>query len=286
MKTIDSTLLAKYQSAAPTIVGYVEIVRTDDTAFRWIALDRDLVISGNTYTAAPGVSFSSLVSSEGFAVDNAEVTVLDNGGPVQRADILAGIWDGATMEFGEVDFKAVTPVKNVLKSGTLGAFVAKRNSFTAEFRDLRQAIQANREMVLQPTCRNKLGIRSGSSHCPVDLDDYTVTGTIDSSASQLSVVDAARSEADDYFGEGTFTFTSGGNAGLTQKIKTYNSTTKTFVFWAGFIFPIAGTETYTATAGCRLRFVEDCIGKFDVGVDFGGEPNKLNPDTLLAEAES
>ena len=283
MKTIDSGLLATYRSSTPTIAVCVTVTRTDAEVFRWIGHDKDVVVSGQTYLAAPGVQLSALVSSEGFAVDNAEITILEDA-DITRADILAGIWDGAEMEIAEIDWKAEAPVKNILKVGKLGNVTPKRGYSTVEFRDLRQAIQGQHATVLQPTCRYRLG----DAKCGISLnesDGLVLSGTVDSSANQHTVTDAARIEADDYFGEGTFTFTSGLNAGLSQKIKTF--TGGVFVFWQQFIYPInVGTDidTYTATAGCRLRFQEDCIAKFDNGINFGGEPNKLNPDTLSAPA--
>lgn len=277
MKSIAAPLLATYQSSTPTIAVCVQVTRTDGQVFRWIGHDRDLTIAGDLYLSAPGVQMSSLVSTEGFAVDNSEITILEDA-DITRADILAGIWDGAEMEIAEVDWAAATPVRNVLKVGTLGNVTPKRGHSTVEFRDLRQAMQAARETVLQPNCRYRLG----DAKCTVVLaesDGFTVSGTVDSSASAYSVTDAARTEAADWFGDGTFTFTSGLNAGLSQKVKTFAS--GVFTFWQQFVYPI-GLDAYTATVGCRLRFQEDCIAKFDNGVNFGGEPNKANPDTLTA----
>jgi uncharacterized phage protein (TIGR02218 family) len=279
VKSIASPLLATYRSATPTIVLCATITRADASVFRWVGHDRDLIVAGQTFEAAPGVQLSSLVSTEGFAVDNAEIKVLDNGADITRADVLAGVWDGATFELAEVDWAAATPVRNVLKVGRLGNFKPQRGFFTVEFRDLRQAIQNPHETVLQPTCRYRLG----DAKCTkvVTGSPFSVTGTIDSSASQYTVADAARTEAADYFGEGTFTFTGGLNAGRSEKIKTFSA--GVFVFWQQFIYPI-GLDSYTVTAGCRLRFQEDCIAKFANGINFGGEPNKRNPDTLTAPA--
>lgn len=279
MKALDSDLLPVYQSETPTIATLVTITRTDAEVFRWVGLDRNLTVDGDLYLAAPGVQLSALVSSEGFDVDNAEITILEDE-DITRADILAGIWNGASMTIAECNWAASSPTANVLKRGTLGVVTPKRGHSVVEFRDLRQAIQGEHSTVLQPTCRYTLGDAKCTKN--VSGSPFTVTGTLDSSASQYSVTDAARAEAADYFGEGMFTFTSGPNAGLSQRIKSFSA--GVFVFWRQFVFPIAGTETYSATAGCRLRFAEDCIAKFDNAVNFGGEPNRLNPDTLTAPA--
>ena len=278
MKAIDSALLATYRSSGPTIAVCSTITRTDGTSFRWVGLDRDVVIGGQVYESAPGVELSSLVSTEGFGVDNAEIKVLDVGAEIRRSDLLAGVWDNAVLELAEIDWAAATPVKNVLKRGKLGVFKAQRGYFTAEFRDLRQAMQQAHETVLQATCRYRLG----DSRCTKDISGspFVASGTVDSIQSQLGITDAARTEAADWWGEGIFRFTSGQNAGLSQKIKAFHD--GIFLFWAQFVFPIAVGDTYTVTAGCRLRFQEDCITKFANGINFGGEPNKPNPDTLTA----
>jgi uncharacterized phage protein (TIGR02218 family) len=282
VKTIDTALLATYQSGGPTIAACVRITRTDGAVFRWVGLDRDVTVGDETFEAAPGVNLTSLVSTEGFAVDNAEITVLDTGFEITRADVLAGVWDRARFDIFEVDWKAETPVANVLKSGTLGNFTSKNGAFVCEFRDLRQAMQLTRDTIMQPTCRYMLG----DSRCTktVTVAPWRVTGAITTVGSQFSASDSSRSEADDFFGDGFLTFTSGANAGLTQKVKTYTASTRAFVFWDQFIFPIAIGDTYTATAGCRLRFQEDCVTKFNNAVNFGGEPNKRNPDLLTAPA--
>ena len=274
MKTIDAGLLATYRSQGPTIAVYVIVKRKDTHTFRWIGHDEDRLVLGELFKAAPGVQISSLVSSEGFAVDNAEITIHEDD-DITRADILAGLWDGAEIEFGEIDWNAAIPVPNILKKGTLGNITPMRGYSVVEFRDLRQAIQTNYETVMQPTCRYSFG----NSKCTVNLASYTVSGTIDSHASQYSVYDAARTEAADWFGEGIFTFTSGPNAGISQKVKSF--TAGTFVFWNQFVHTI-GLDSYTVSAGCRLRFQEDCISKFSNGINFGGEPNKANPDLLSA----
>ena len=105
MKTIDSGLLAVYQSAAQTITDGVTITRADGEVFRWVSHDRDIELAGETYTAQPGVQLSSLVSTAGLAVDNAEVTVLEDA-DITRLDLLAGRWDGAEVEIFQFDCRS------------------------------------------------------------------------------------------------------------------------------------------------------------------------------------
>lgn len=278
-RTVGGALLTHYRSGATTMAWGILITRTDDQSFGWTSHDADATLGGFTYRSEPGLDVSAIVSQEGLAVDNAELTVLEYDDVIVREDVLAGIWDNAEFEVFRYNWVDTSMGRDIRKKGKLGNLRPKRGRSVVEVRDLRQAIQSPHQTVLQPTCRYKLG----DAKCTkvVSGAPFTVTGTIDISASQYSVTDAARVEAADYFGEGRFTFTSGLNSGLSQKIKTFSA--GVFVFWQQFIFPI-GTDTYTVTAGCRLRFQQDCITKFSNGINFGGEPNKLNPDTLAAPA--
>jgi uncharacterized phage protein (TIGR02218 family) len=278
-KTIDAGLLSTYQGGTPTVVPCVTITRKDGHISRWVGCDKNVTISGNVYLSAPGVQLSSIASTEGFGVDNLEITILEDS-DITRDDLMAGLWDGATMEIAEVDWTASSPVKNILKIGTWGNAVPKRGFFTVEFRDLRQPIQGAHETVMQPTCRYFLG----DSKCTMNVSaaPFTRSGTITSTSAPNIVTDTARTEVNDYFGEGMFKFTTGANAGLSQKVKAF--ALGQFTFWQAFIQPIVAGDNYTVTAGCRLRFQEDCITKFANGINFGGEPNKLSPDVLTAPA--
>lgn len=282
-RTIAAATLATYRSGTPTMVPCLVITRTDGQVFRLIGHDRDLPISGQTFSSAPGLDISSLVSTEGFAPDNCEFKVLDSDDAIiTRADLLAGIWSSAQMQIGMVDWAAATPIIDVLKVGKLGIARPKRGCFSFEFRDIRQAIQLQHDSVLQPTCRYKLG----DAKCQIDLtslsDGFTALGTVTSVTSGYQITDTSRTEADDWFGDGYLTFTSGLNNGLTQKVKTFAS--DVFVFWNQFIFPIVPGDQYSVTAGCRFRRLEDCRDKFDNVINFGGEDNERNPDSLTAPA--
>ncbi len=123
------------------------------------------------------------------------------------------------------------------------------------------------------------------------IQALTVEGTLSSFTSDSVFRDSSRLEADDFFAEGYITITSGDNDGISRKIRTFEGTTSspaangTFTLWEPFPYEIDGTETYTAVAGDRKRLTEDCIGKFDNVLNFGGEPHAPTQDEIAQAPE-
>ena len=79
MKTIDSGEQTLLSSGALTLAHGLKIVRADGLTLGFTSHDRDATVSGQLYEASLGVNVSNLVNSEGFNVDNLELSTLDDG---------------------------------------------------------------------------------------------------------------------------------------------------------------------------------------------------------------
>lgn len=276
MSTIPAPFLTHFQGRDWTIAWAMEVIRADGEAFRWCSLTEDMTIDGDVYEASPGFDISSWVNSAGLAVDNAELTALEFDAFL-RTDVLAGRWDGA--QWRVLRFNWADPTQFfVYKRGTFGMVKPRRGAFVAELRDLRQQLQADTTRVFQPTCSYELG----DSRCTVTLSDFTVTGSVTSVTSNRVFTDTSRTEADDYFGEGLLTWTSGDNAGITEKVFTYAA--DVFTLSKAMIYPIQIGDDYIVVAGCRKRSQEDCKTKFDNIINFGGEPDKPTVGEIIGPA--
>lgn len=270
-------------STCGTLVHGIRIRRKDGTILGWTEHDRDATVTvfGESLEllANPGFTLSSLVSTAGLGVDNATCEVIA-GEEITRADILAGRWDKASVYLFRYNWKdpaaGVVPVKR----GHFGNFAPKLGSFSVEFRDLRQALQFNSTWVLQETCRWRLG----DSRCTKDLAGFTHAGTVTAVASQYQFTAAALAQADDYFGEGEVEWLTGANAGLRHKVRAFASG-GVFTLAEAAIYSIGVTDTFIPIAGCRKRRTEDCVGKFDNVLNFGGEADKPLRDELMAPGQ-
>lgn len=285
MKTLPAGLLSHYAQQSTTVAQCIVITRTDAVVLRFTSLDVALTVSGNVYTPC-GLNVSGLTMSAGLAVNNAELQILpDPALGITRADLITGKWDHAAFQLFETDSSNPGNGINILMSGNLGEVKPARGLFTVELRSLAQVLQNPVGATTSKTCRYRLGSTAlPAGLCKLALGPFTKTGTLTSAASRQVFTDTARTEADDYFGEGLLTWTGGANAGYSEKIKTYAADTFTLVRPAPFAV-VAG-DTYSAIAGCRKRAIEDCKTKFNNLLNFGGEPDLPGVDALLRSPET
>ena len=279
MKTIPIALEPQYSSGSSTLCHCLRIERADGAVIAATSLDADIEVDGVTYSGVNGLDVSALVFQVGLAVNNLELTVIpDDTGDITEADLLTGLWDNARFELFEVNYLDPTDGKNVLLQGVMGEVSIARGAYTVEMRALSQFLNQPIGIVTSKTCRAILG----DAACTVDLEPFTVTGTLTASASRQVVTDSARAEVDEWFAEGTFTPTSGANVGYSRRVKSYAA--DAFTFDLPFPYEFEAGDTYTAIAGCRKR-LEDCRDKFDNVLNMQAEPHGLGIDVITATPE-
>lgn len=90
--------------------------------------------------------------------------------------------------------------------------------------------------------------------------------------------------AGDWFGEGRVTWLTGDNAGESRRVRS-DSGTGVLVLHEPMLDPIAVGDTFEAMVGCRKRFTEDCVTKFDNAVHNMSFPF-LAPENVTATANA
>ena len=275
MKTLPSALATHVALGTTTLAYLLKITRKDAQVFAFTSASVDAVVAGVTYRSSPGLDISSIVLSAGLAVDNLELTTLDDGSTFSRLDVLSGVWRNAAFLISRYNFASVADGTEPLLAGTIGEVRLQQGSIVGELRGLQQFLQQPIINVTSKTCRARLG----DALCSVNLATYTFTGTLTGVTSKQVITDTARVEATDYFADGIFTFTSGNNTGLSGKVKT--SAAGVLTMMLPFLqTPLVG-DTYSISAGCQKRLAEDCIAKFNNVLNFQGEPHLPGVDTLL-----
>ena len=279
-KSIPSALQAHYDTGCTTTAFGLRITRTDSDVFAFTSHDRDVTISAVNYLSAPGLSVTSVTTTAGLAVDNLELSTLDDGTVFTRADVLGGVWAGATFVLFRYNWGSPSDGIETLLAGTVGEIKLLRGQIVAELRGLQQALQQPVGATTSQTCRTRLG----STLCTINLATYPVTGTLTSVTSNLVFRDSARTEALDYFTEGTLTWTGGNNVGLSARISGHLAN-GTFTLAFPMLQTVQVGDTYSVHAGCRKRFTEDCVAKFSNALNFQGEPHAPAPDDLTSSPE-
>jgi uncharacterized phage protein (TIGR02218 family) len=80
--------------------------RRDGVTLGFTTHDRDLVLPGLTYQAAPGMLPSAISVSDGFDVDTLDVAGALTSVAITAEDLSAGRWDGARVRIFAVDWTA------------------------------------------------------------------------------------------------------------------------------------------------------------------------------------
>ncbi len=298
MKVIPIALQQHYDTGATRVAVAMLIRRTDGQVFAFTSHDRPFTMNveawldGETdveFNASQGLDISSIVTTAGLQVDNMEFKTLDDGSLFDRDDVQAGVWFDAEMRIfryrWDVGSPAIGSDVETLIRGWSGEVTLGETTISFELRGLTQRLQQTVGPVSTKTCRSELGA-VGPGKCNKDLTAFTHNLTVTAASGDKRVFTASGAgQSADYFGEGKVTFTSGANAGITLKVRTFASGVFTLVLPP--VLAIEVGDTFTAVAGCRKRhsmqvqaddtwvlLVSDCKTKFDNLLNFQGEPHR------------
>ena len=224
-----------------------------------------------------------------FTTTSTRSTVVD-GGPstidlgftdsvdtATRAEIESGKWDNASVYEFATDWANPVEDEEEINLYTMGKVEDSDGVFTVQLMGLKDKLGQRSGRSYTASCLWNFTdshldtgiIATDRSRCKLSAAAFTVSGTITSVTNGGEFSDSARSEADDYFGNGEIIFTSGENAGLARRnVGSFSSgTIKTNLPF--YYLPQVG-DSYTMIAGCRKRGKEDCTGKFSNRKRFGG----------------
>lgn len=108
--------------------------RRDGAAMGFTSHDRDLVIGGLRYRAAPGMLPSAVTLTDGFEIDRLDVSGALTADAITADDLAAGRWDGAALTIFLADWESVAAPTIAVARGELGDVSARGHGFEAELR--------------------------------------------------------------------------------------------------------------------------------------------------------
>ena len=286
--TLPVALQAHLDGENATIGELLRLTRADNTVFGFTSAGEDVTISAVLYSATQGLTISSLASSSGLAVDNLELSTIDDGTLFTRAQILGGVWQNAAFVLSRYNWASPSDGVEPLMAGTIGQVGLREGMVVAELRGLQQYLQQNVGNVTTRTCRARFAdfpTPNGSNRCRLVAASFTRTGNVVSAVTSRLVFTSsglwtAFPNADRY-GEGFLTWTAGANIGMSAKVTTYVAS-GVITLSSPAISPIVNGDTFTIIAGCRKRLTEDCKTKFTNVLNFQGEPHLPGVDKLTA----
>jgi len=276
MKTIPTALKNHMALGTTTLAQCWKLERVDGAVFGFTDHDVDIVVDGITYLARTGFTPTAVQSQPSLAVSNLNANGILDSTLITEEDLIAGKWDFSAVEIFLVNYTDVSQGIDVLVRGNVGEVTAGNTAFQAEIRGLANAYAQSSNQLYQPGCRASLG----DSKCKVNLTPFTFTGSVGTiSVDNLTITDATRTEANGFFDYGKITMTSGLAAGLSMEIKSYVVGSMTLQL--DFALQIAVGDTYSIHTGCGKRFDVDCVGRYNNGINFRGEPFIPGTDKIL-----
>lgn len=310
MKTfVSSTLAAKIANPAATLAWCWILKRLDGQWFGFTTSVRDLfvvtlltpddpppgivgyAVGTVKCLAAPGFNPSDIATTGTLSQNNLDIEAMLLAAGITEDDIRAKLWQAARLEICLVDYTdtSVGTGTDTLFMGTLGGFVGGDVSVKAEQRGLTQPLEDNLEDVTGPMCRVKLG-SMGPGLCNKDITSFLRTGTVAGWVADRLFVDAARTEADDWWTKGLLTFTSGDAIGQTFEVK-HSLADGTIELVEEVYYGFANGDTYLISPGCNklakvgasdgtFSYIGDCIVKYDNMVNNQSECEVLGQSAI------
>ena len=181
MKTLPTALAAHYATGATTTAYGLRITRTDGDVFGFTSATESAVIDGVVYDAGQGLDIGSIVTSAGFAVDNLELTTLDDGSLFTHADVIGGRWQNAAFLIFRYNWASIGDGTEPIMAGTVGNVELRRGSIVAELRGLQQYLQQPIGNVTTRTCRARFAdfpAPNQNNLCRLTAANFTETGAV------------------------------------------------------------------------------------------------------------
>jgi uncharacterized phage protein (TIGR02218 family) len=264
-----------------------KITRQDGEVLAYTTHDEPIIFQGVTYQ--PCDSLYTTATSGGMVsggVGDSEIRGVISGDGITARDLAGGLYDGAIVEVWVQTWDASTepgflPFR--IAKGVLGKISQGDAAYTAEL--LTPGVRLQQRPLLSqytPACRWELG----DGRCPVDLGALTVTSTVTAVGARDAYnrfrhrvfFDSARTEAAEFFDNGSLTWTSGANAGLSSEVK--NFAAGWITLWSPMPHEIEPGDAYTLAPGCN-KTRDDHTIKFGLDMlDFGGFPDIPGTDSL------
>lgn len=246
--------------------------RRDGVTIGLTSHDRDLVVGGLVYKAAPGLVPSAISRGTGLEPDSMELNGAITDDAIREEDLRAGRWDNAALWLHLTEWTAPGTLWLELMRGELGGVQNRGQGFSVELSGPAAVLARPVAPATSPGCRASLGNRD----CRVDLSQRRAVAQIVSvSGPVMTIAGGGLSPGDHVFG--TLRWLEGGNCGMTQSIVASDAGSVTLADAPAF--PVTAGTRVLLTEGCDKQMAT-CSARFGNAINFRGEPYLPGSDLL------
>ncbi|MBM3552724.1 MAG: DUF2163 domain-containing protein [Alphaproteobacteria bacterium] len=280
MLSLSPSMQAKLDRRATTFCQCWRVSRNDSTVMGFTDHDRDLTFNSVTFRANTGLSASQIESGVGFAPGTGEAAGALSDESLTEADLLNGIYDGASVETWLVDWTDVAD-RALLDVATIGEVRRGEKAFSAELRSSAHLFDQQQGRAFQRNCSADLG----DARCGFDLmaPGFHATGVVAAFAGGVIDIDLSQNFDSGFFSGGALNFTSGANqdARFTVKSHRQEELRATVTLWTSPGGAIIAGDEVLMTSGCD-KSPTTCRLKFSNIVNFRGFPHMPGNDRVIA----
>lgn len=228
--------------------------------------DQPLTVGANTYAPTSAFAASAIRWRADASVDNLSITGITKGS-VTEDDLRRGYYDDAEVRFYDCHWTDLPGGKLPRFRGYMGEIKLQGLRFEFEVRGLMEYMQRpiGRSYVVDCPVR-----RFGDSVCGLDIValGYVHSGTVSSLGSENRRFGISVVQADGYFANGEFQFTSGDNAGWQDKA--YLHAADAVTLFRNPPFPVQIGDGFQIERGCPRTYAF-CQGQNNL-VNYRGFP--------------
>lgn len=269
MRQVSSAFAEHLGSELTTLAELIKITREDGVVVAMTTHDADVVYDGVTYRADGSFSTEdSLTSDVALKADGFEIVGVLGGGGIAEADVDAGLYDHARVDFFLCNWANPAQGALCLRTGWLGSVERRDGAYVAALRGLGDLLSRSLGQTYTPECRHDFG----DSRCGLDSQALAVSGSVTGLIDRRRFYDTARFEESGFFSCAKMTWTSGLNAGASVEVKDWDAQSKVFTLWLALPFESSVGDSYVVTPGCDKRF-STCKARFSNVVNYGGFPH-------------
>lgn len=291
-RTVPPALQAHLDQAATTTTRLLKVTLTNGFTYGLAMLDRTVPYDDGDgeldYIATNGFDSSTIAADLGYTVANAEgfALISDEIPGVTEAMIDAGELDDARWVCYLVNFEDLTMGHVILDAGDLGEVRTRYGmvwmpELLSYIMRLRQPIGTT----WSRTCRAIFGTAADSpTGCGVDLTPLWLLGEVLSVGLEPDLIFTGDHTIDSpsNIPPGRVQFLTGNNAGREAAVEATSGATVTLA--EPTTYPVEVGDTYRIRPDCAKQYEPNCIGQWDNGPNFKGEPLIPVGDSLAIQA--
>lgn len=276
MRNTHGGVAAELHSEGATLCHAVRLVRRDGIRLTLTDHDRALTFLGEVYRPSAGFKWQSLGAARGPVGDEAVWTGAVDDDALSEADLLAGHWNGASVDVWRLNWKSPSAYLHVLR-GTLTEATWDEGRFSVGVRSMRDCLRDAVGRVYARTCDAVFG----DARCGVNatISPMQVNATITAIQSDtVCTVSVSTACAAGWFQGGAARFAN------ENAVEILNHTVISGLHHIELVSPMQGWAPGSALilrAGCDKRF-STCRDKFHNSINFQGFPHLIGPDAVIA----